>query len=131
MEMNFRSLSFLLAGASLVVGCSTTSSSTVLNSAPASPWTGPVFVSSAQLPGNVQYKVIGSVQADARAGYDKAIALYPFLAAEARKIGANAVMGVTDGRRVTAFSWSAAYVSGIAVRVEDPEKLKGLAGSYH
>jgi uncharacterized protein YbjQ (UPF0145 family) len=53
------------------------------------------------------------------------------LAAEAKKIGANAVIGATGGRRMTAFSWAAAYVSGTAVKVEDPEKLKGLAGSYH
>jgi uncharacterized protein YbjQ (UPF0145 family) len=57
--------------------------------------------------------------------------LYPLLAAEARKIGANAVVNAQGGRKVTAFSWSAPYVSGIAVKVEDPEKLKGLAGSYH
>jgi len=46
-------------------------------------------------------------------------------------MGANAVINAKGGRRVTAFSWAAAYVSGIAVKVEDPEKLKGLPGSYH
>jgi len=129
--MRESSLATVLAIAFLVGGCSTTSSSSVVSSTPVSAWTGPVFVSESQLPAGIQYKVVGSVQADARAGYDSSTALYPFLASEARKIGANAVVGVVDGRRVTAFSWSAAHVSGIAVRVEDPEKLKGLSGSYH
>ena len=130
-EMNERSLAIVLTIVFWVGGCSTTSSSSVLGTAPVAAWTGPVFVSESQLPAGIQHKVIGSVQADARSGYDRAAALYPFLAAEARKIGANAVVGVVDGRSVTAFSWSAAHVSGTAVRVEDPEKLKGLSGSYH
>jgi len=129
--MQDRSLAIVLAIALLVGGCSTTSSSSGVSATPMAAWAGPVFVSESQLPAGIQYKVVGSVQADARAGYDSSTKLYPFLASEARKIGANAVVGVVDGRRVTAFSWSAPHVSGTAVRVEDPEKLKGPPGSYH
>jgi len=111
-------------------GCSTTSSSNAIG--PTAPmWEGPILVSQAAIPPDIEYKVIGSVQADARVGYDSAASLYPLLAAEAKKIGANAVVNAKGGRRVTAFSWAAAYVGGIAVKVEDPEKLKGLPGSYH
>lgn len=114
----------------MVNGCSTTSSSNAI--APAGPaWEGPILVSQASIPAGIEYKVIGSVQADARAGYDSALSLYPLLAAEAKKIGANAVVNAQGGRRVTAFSWSAAYVSGIAVKVADPQLLKALPGSYH
>src|SRR5262245_35420189 len=126
-----RALAIALALAFVCGGCSTTSSSSVVSSTPVPAWTGPVFVSESQLPAGIAYKVVGSVQADARAGYDSSTKLYPFLAAEARKIGANAVVGVVDGRRLTAFSWSAPHVSGTAVRVDDPEMLKGLSGSHH
>ena len=111
-------------------GCSTTSSSTALG--PTGPaWYGPILVSPAAVPSGIEYKVIGSVQADAQIGYESVASFYPLLAAEAKKLGANAVVNVKGGRRVTAFSWSAAYVSGIAVKVEDPQMLKRLPGSYY
>ena len=111
-------------------GCSTTSSSTAIG--PTGPaWESPILVSQSAIPAGIEYQVIGSVQADARAGYDSATSLYPLLAVEAKKMGANAVVNATGGRRVTAFSWSAAYVRGIAIKVNDPQKLKGLPGTYH
>jgi hypothetical protein len=120
-----------LAMVTVVAGCATRASSVILEPVQRPKWEGPVFVSQAPLPAGIKYTVIGSVEANARVGYDSAASLYPLLAAEAKKIGANAVIGATGGRRMTAFSWAAAYVSGTAVKVEDPEKLKGLAGSYH
>jgi uncharacterized protein YbjQ (UPF0145 family) len=123
----------LLGGVAILAalnGCSTTSGSTAI--APiAQAWNGPILVTTAQLPAGMAHTVVGTVQADARAGYDKAETLYGFLASEARKLGGNAVVGTTGGRKMTAMSWSAAYVRGTAVRVEDPEKLRGLPGSYH
>lgn len=111
-------------------GCSTTSSSTAIG--PAGPaWEGPVFISQAALPEGIEHKVLGTVQADAKAGYDSVVTLYPLLAVEARKLGANAVVDAKGGRRFTAFSWAAAYVIGTAVKVDDPQKLKGLPGTYH
>ena len=53
------------------------------------------------------------------------------LAEEARKMGANAVINAKGGRRVTAFSWSAGYVSGTAVKVDDIQLLKSVPGTYH
>lgn len=114
----------------VISGCATKSSSTAVG--PIGPvWEGPILVSQAAIPSGIEYKVMGSVQADAQVGYDSAASLYPLLAAEAKKMGANAVVNAKGGRRVTAFSWSAAYVSGIAVKVNDPQKLKGLPGTYH
>ena len=122
----------VVAGAMLLVltGCSTTSSSTPIG-ATGPAWEGPVFISQVALPEGIAYKVLGTVQADAKAGYDSVVTLYPLLAAEARKIGANAVVNAKGGRRLTAFSWAAAYVIGTAVKVDDPQKLKGLPGMYH
>jgi hypothetical protein len=120
-----------LATLIFVTGCSTLSSSNVVAPTTGPKWEGPILVSQEAIPAGIDYKVIGSVQADARAGYDSATNLYPLLAAEARKIGANAVFNAKGGHRVSAFSWAAPYVSGMAVKVEDPGKLKGLPGSYH
>lgn len=128
--MGARSAVIVVSMLFVINGCSTTSSSNAI--APVGPaWEGPILVTQAAIPAGIEYKVIGSVQADARAGYDSAVSLYPLLAAEAKKIGANAVVNARGGRRVTAFSWSAAYVSGIAVKVDDPQLLKALPGSYH
>ena len=115
----------------IVTGCSTTSSSNVVGPVTGPPWEGPVFVSQAALPAGIEHTVIGSVQVDARSGYDHVESLYPLLAAEAKNIGANAVINAKGGHRVSAFSWAAPYVSGLAVQVENPEKLKSLSGTYH
>lgn len=116
----------------LVAGCATTSSSNVISpTSPMAAWTGPVFVTQQALPAGVEHQVIGSVSADANAGYESVTSLYPALAAEAKKIGANAVVSAKGARKVTALSWSAPYATGIAVRVKDPQKLKGLEGSSY
>jgi len=41
------------------------------------------------------------------------------LAREAAKIGADAVVEVTHGRKVTAFSWSSPYGTGKAIKCKD------------
>jgi len=116
----------------LVAGCATTSSSNVISpTSPMAAWTGPVFVTQQALPAGVEHQVIGSVSADANAGYESVTSLYPALAAEAKKIGANAVVNAKGARKVTALSWSAPYATGIAVRVKDPQKLKGLEGTSY
>jgi len=128
--MNPRILVIAASMLLMLNGCETTSSSRSIGPTGAA-WEGPVFVSQAPIPEDIEHKVIGTVEANAQAGYDSVVTLYPLLAAEARKIGANAVVDVKGGRRLTAFSWAAAYVIGTAVRVDDPKKLKGLPGTYH
>lgn len=124
-------IAVLAAALLLAAGCATKSSSTVLTTSPVAAWQGPVFVTQQALPAGVEHEVIGSVSADATAGYDSVTTLYPALAAEAKKIGANAVVSAKGARRVTALSWSAPYATGMAVRVKDPQKLKGLEGSSY
>lgn len=128
--MKIASLVFLATLVAALSGCSTVSSSALTG--PKQPaWKGQVFVSEEKLPQNVKHTVIGTVQAKARAGYRGAESLYTFLAAEARKIGANAVVGVSGGRQVTAVSWSAPYVSGTAVRVENVQELNEIPGKLY
>src|SRR5205823_13000271 len=125
-------LAVLAAALLLAAGCATTSSSNVVSpTSPVTAWEGPVFVTQQPLPAGVEHQVIGSVSADANAGYESVTTLYPALAAEAKKIGANAVVSAKGARKVTALSWSAPYATGIAIRVKDPQKLKGLEGSSY
>lgn len=115
----------------LMAGCSATSSSRVYERANAPPSTGPVFVSQLPPPADLSYKMIGEVKANARTGYGDANSLYPLLADEARKIGANAVFNAKGFHAPSAFSWAAPYVSGVAVKVDEPEKLKSPNGSFY
>ena len=122
---------FLLGILMFGVGCSPVSSSNAVTASPATESAGPVLVSQEAVPTGIEYKVLGTVKANYRAGYDRAETLYPLLAAEAKKLGANAVVSTTGGRTVTAFSWSAAYVSGTAIRIGDAASLRRLSGSYY
>ena len=117
---------------SLALGaCAGTSTSNTFGGSTEPVWAGLVFVSEAALPAEIEYQLIGTIKGEANAGYSGVTTLYPLLAAEARKMGANAVMNAKGGRQIKGFSWAAPYVTGTAVRVADPEALKGLAGSYH
>jgi hypothetical protein len=129
--MRVRILTIAVACTLVLGGCSTISSSNPISATSVAAWSGPVLVSESQLPDRIQYRVVASVQVDARAGYESSTKLHPLLADEARKVGANAVVSVIDGRRLTAFSWSAPYVRGIAVRVKDAEALQGISGTYY
>ena len=113
-----------------IAGCTTQASSTAV--APGStPWQGPVLVTQSSLPAGIEYTIVGSVRAEANGGYDQVITLYPLLADEARKLGANAVINAAGGRKVSLFSWAAPYVAGLAIKVEDTRLLKGVPGTYY
>jgi hypothetical protein len=131
--MNFKHTVVAIALLFAITACSTRSSSKIATPITGPKWEGPVFVSQEKIPEGIEHKVIGTVQADTRTGYTSVESLYPLIAKEAKKINANAVFNTKGGRKVTAFSWSAAYVSGIAVKIKDKdfEKLKNLPGSYH
>ena len=121
---------FVLAASVLLAACASPRATThVIDRQEA--WTGPVFVTEAQLPSSVSYRVVGTVQVNATSGYNRVEALYPRLAREARALGANAVMGTKGGRSLTAFSWSAPNVGGTAVRVENLDRIKGVDGAFH
>lgn len=91
---------------------------------------GPVFITKSGLPDNVEYEVIGDVKANARAGYASVETLYPMLADEARKVGANAVINVYGGRTVHLFSWAAPYTGGTAIKVKNLDSLKTADGKF-
>ncbi|MGH1357891.1 MAG: hypothetical protein ACRBC3_03930 [Burkholderiaceae bacterium] len=127
-----RKISILAVAVVLGACAAPTSTSTPSATASKLPaYTGKVFVTEDKMPAGVQYEVIAKVEAKAKSGYSAGSNLYPLLADEARKLGANAVVGVTGGRKVTLLSWAAAFVEGTAVRVDNPADLKGLKGNSH
>lgn len=111
-------------------GCAPTVSSTLKEDAK-EPFTEEVKVSQQALPPRVDYEVIGTVKANSSTGYSGPEALYPLIADEARKIGANAVMSAQGGRSPSTWSWAAPFVEGTAVWVEDKDDLKELDGEYY
>ena len=128
--MNRRILTFVICTLALLGGCASVSSSSAPE-VPASEQTaGPIFITKTSLPPDIKYKVIGQVKANARKGYDSVESLYPMLAEEARRVGANAVINAYGGRTVAAFSWAAPFTGGTAVKVEKFDALKALEGQF-
>lgn len=128
--MILRNLAFVFFIVITVSGCASVSSSSAPEIALSEHTVGPIFVTHIELPPEVEYEVIGQVKANARKGYDSVETLYPLLAEEARKIGANAVIGVYGGRTVSAFSWASPYTGGMAVKVKNDGSLKSLEGKF-
>ena len=125
----------LIAGLSVagaLAACAPKSSSTIANGATAGPaWEGKVVVSQDALTSDVEHEVIGTVSAAAQGGYGSVDTLYPLLADEARKIGANGVISVKGGRKPALGSWAAPYASGTAIKISNPDDLKGVAGGTY
>jgi len=90
-----------------------------------------ILVTQATIPPGIAHTVLGPVQVARGAGYDKVESLYPILAVRAKALGANAVVETRGGHRVRAFSWAAPYVSGIAVKIEDPKQRSEMPGLYY
>ncbi len=71
------------------------------------------------------YEHIKEVQvAQKGMGYGSGTKYYPDLAAEARKVGGDAVISVREWRAATAWSWSAPHVGGMAVRWTEKAKTE-------
>jgi|SRR5680860_307183 len=111
-------------------GCSSVSSSSTPHVAASEQTSGPIFITQSALPSEIEYEIVGQVKANARKGYDNVESLYPLLAEEARKIGANAVINAYGGRTVSAFSWASPYTGGTAVKVKNTDALKSLNGNF-
>ena len=128
--MHIRPLVVSLLVLLTATGCAPTVSSTLKEDAK-DPFAGDVKVSQQALPPRVDYTVIGTVRANSSTGYSGPEALYPLIADEARKIGANAVMSAQGGRSPSAWSWAAPFVEGTAIWVEDEDDLKELDGKFY
>lgn len=66
----------------------------------------------------------GQVSVDSK-WYGSSLELYPALAEEARKHGANVVVNVESYHAPSGFSWAAPHLQGLAMRVTDTKALRG------
>jgi len=128
--MNFKNLVFSIFTVAFLGGCASVSSSSTPYVPLSEQTVGSIFITQSDLPSEIEYEVIGLIKANARQGYDSVESLYPMLADEARKVGANAVIKVYGGKTVSAFSWASPYTGGTAVKVKDTEALKKLDGKF-
>ncbi|NRB39948.1 MAG: hypothetical protein HRU20_16015 [Pseudomonadales bacterium] len=124
--MNSKSLFFVFFIITSIGGCGSVSSSSARYVSVSEQTKGPIDISRQGLPKGSEYEVIGIVKANAREGYDSVESLYPLLVEEARKVGADAIINVYGGRTTTAFSWSAPYAGGTAVKIKNSETSKTL-----
>jgi len=95
------------------------------------PWEGQVFITEEAAPEGLEYQEIGKIEVQPRGGYGSVEGLYPHLANEARRVGANAVIMTEGGRRLASFSWAAPYTRGTAVKVAEKELLESVDGEYY
>lgn len=116
---------------SILSGCTSTSSSSTAYLPEDKRFVGRVYLVTSQVPEELGYEVIGNIKANARQGYDSVETLYPLLAEEARKVGANAIINVKGGRTVAAFSWAAPFVGGTAIKIDETENLVKFGGQYY
>ncbi|KJG02898.1 hypothetical protein [Photobacterium angustum] len=122
--MNIKRILSVLLLSTIISGCSNVSSSNVPDLPISQQTKGAIYIAKHYLPANVKYTEVGKVKANARYGYDSVVTLYPLLAEEARKIGANAIIDLYGGHTVAAFSWGAPYTGGTAIKVDNIEQLK-------
>ncbi|MCG3864529.1 MULTISPECIES: hypothetical protein [unclassified Photobacterium] len=129
--MNIKRIFSVLLLSTIISGCSNVSSSSVPAVSDNKKTKGVIYITQESLPENIHYKVIGQVEANARYGYEHVVTLYPMLAAEAKSIGANAIINTHGGHRVALFSWAAPYTSGTAIKIDDIELLKKYEGDFY
>ncbi|ASJ71971.1 hypothetical protein [Granulosicoccus antarcticus] len=120
----FATVAFL----SLTLASCASVSSSVPTAESGSSYAGKVLVTQSELPEGTSHTVLGTVKANARAGYGNVERLYPLLADEARALGANAVVGVEGGRMMSMWSWAAPTANGTAVRIDNESALSALPG---
>lgn len=124
----------LISFAIALAGCAAPSATFERDAAAApaaAPWTGKVLITENALPAGTKATILGKLSVNATSGYGGGARLYPQMADEARKVGANAVVTVAGYNRPTAFSWAAPYISGVAVRIDDAGALGQLKGELH
>ena len=90
-----------------------------------------VFVTSASLPTTAKYEVLASLEVG-KVWYGSSDNVLQSLADGARKLGADAVVGVKTWHQPSGWSWSAPHGSGKAVKITDPASvdLANLGGDW-
>lgn len=98
---------------------------------PPTPHAEPVCMLRAPLPSNIKHKVVGRVESS-KQWYGSTDGIITNMAAEARRVGADAVVGMQAGQSIGFFAWARPVGYGMGVKLEnraDLDCLK-LGGEY-
>lgn len=87
---------------------------------------GQVCMLRSPLPGDVKYKVVGNINS-AKQTYGSVNELLPLMAADARQVGADAVINLNTGQKIGAWAWARPVGTGTAVKLENREAFNCVA----
>jgi hypothetical protein len=93
--------------------------------------TGPVCMLKSPLPVGVTATTIGLIDSSKRT-YGSVNELLPLMAADARRIGADAIVSMDTGQKFGLLAWSRPVGKGTAVKLDDPQSINcvALGGEY-
>jgi hypothetical protein len=87
---------------------------------------GPVCMLKSPLPVGVGYSIIGKIDSSKRT-YGSVSELIPLMAADARSVGADAIVNLDTGQKFGLLAWSRPVGGGMAVKLKDPAGFNCLA----
>jgi hypothetical protein len=116
-----------VAASILLAGCAARSVHTVADRAqPVTPHVEPVCMLKSPLPSSIPHAIVGRIDAS-KQFYGGSNQLIPFMADEARKMGADVVVNLRVGQKMGWFAWAHPYGSGTGVKLSNKADLNCLA----
>ncbi len=120
-----------LAVAATLAGCAARSTVQLADSRAPAPQAHAeqVCMLKSALPANVKYTVVGSINSSKQT-YGSVNELLPLMAADARKVGADAIVNLNTAQRIGAWAWARPVGTGTAVKLADRKGFDcaGLGG---
>ena len=120
-------LKILTSGAVLllVAGCAAQSSGVVAEKTAAS-HDQQVCLLKTAMPASVKHRVVGAVESS-KEWYGSQTELYPLMADEARRLGADVVANMTTAHKIGMLAWARPVGSGSAVKLDNRRDLNCAA----
>ena len=87
---------------------------------------GPVCMLKSPLPTGVSYSILGQIDSSKRT-YGSVSELLPLMAADARSIGADAIVNLNTGQKFGLLAWARPVGTGTAVKLKDAGSFNCLA----
>lgn len=93
------------------------------------PYAGQVCLLRSPPPADVKYKVVGAINSSKQT-YGSVNELLPLMAADARAIGADAIINLNTGQKMGAWAWARPVGTGTAVKLENRDSFNcaGVGG---
>ena len=119
-----------IALAIAIVALSGCAAKSVIRTAPGQAALGghaePVCFMKSPMPSAYKHTVVGKMNSSKKT-YGSVNELMPLMAADARRVGADAVVNLVTGQQMGAFAWSRPVATGTAVKLEDRSSFNCVA----